>query len=211
MNKVSVIGAGGHAKVVISTLLACGYAVEAVYDDNTALWNTSIWDIPIIGGIHLLEGKNANAVIAIGDNKIRQEIASRLPKIKWITAIHPFSMVHSSASIKEGSIVFAGTVIQPDVTIGKHVIVNTSASIDHDCNIGDFVHIAPGCHLAGNVQVKRGSFLGVGTTVIPNITINEWATVGAGSNVITSLGRNNIYYGNPARKNQINRKTGLTQ
>ena len=101
---------------------------------------------------------------------------------------------------RSGSVVFAGTIIQPDVAIGKHVIINTSASIDHDCNIGDFVHIAPGCHLAGNVQVKRGSFLGVGTTVIPNITINEWTTVGAGSNVITSLKGNDIYVGNPAKR-----------
>lgn len=201
MNKeVCVIGAGGHAKVVISTLQACGYLINAIYDDNAALWNTSIWDIPIIGSIHLLEEKSTTAIIAIGDNKVRQKIASRLPHIKWVTAIHPFSMVHSSVSIGEGSVVFAGTIIQPDVTIGKHVIVNTSASIDHDCNIGDFVHIAPGCHLAGNIQVKRGSLLGVGTTVIPNITINEWTTVGAGSNVITSLKGNDIYVGNPAKK-----------
>lgn len=200
MNEVSIIGAGGHAKVVISTLQACGCAINAIYDDNPTLWNSSIWNIPIVGGTHLLANEETYAIIAIGDNKTRQKIASCLPHVKWVTAIHPFSMVHSSVSIGEGSVVFAGAVIQTDTIIGKHVIVNTSASIDHDCRIGNFVHIAPGCHLAGNVQVKEGALLGVGTTVIPNVTINQWAIAGAGSNVITSLENNKIYIGNPAKR-----------
>jgi acetyltransferase-like isoleucine patch superfamily enzyme len=96
-------------------------------------------------------------------------------------------------------VVFAGAVIQPDAALGGHVIVNTAASIDHDCALGDFVHIAPGVHLAGNVRLDTGVFLGIGTVAIPGIHVGAWTTVGAGATVIRDLRAGITAIGTPAR------------
>jgi sugar O-acyltransferase (sialic acid O-acetyltransferase NeuD family) len=183
-----VIGAGGHAKVVIATLQAAGHEVCGVWDDNPARWGDDLHGIPILGPVSglALVGPAA-AAIAIGSNRARREICRLLPHAEWMTLVHPRAWVHESVRLGPGTIVCAGAVIQPDAVIGAHVIVNTAATVDHDCVIGDFAHLAPGSHLAGAVRVEEGAFLGVGTCAIPGVCIGEWATVGAGGVVIRDV------------------------
>ena len=92
----------------------------------------------------------------------------------------------------------AGVIIQPGTKIGKHCIINTGACIDHDVVIQDFVHIAPRCSIAGGVEIGEGTFLGIGTIVINNITIGSWSIIGAGSVVVKDLISNITAVGNPA-------------
>lgn len=181
---VIVIGAGGHSKVVISALQASGMAIEAIYDDDPAKWGHQLLGIPIRGPVSLLkESPRRRAVIGIGDNRTRQKLSQQL-SMEWIPVIHPFSFVHSSVKIGEGSVVMAGAVIQPDATIGRHCIINTSASVDHDCTIGDFSSLGPGTHLSGAVRIGNTCMLGTGCAVLPGVHIEDDATVGAGTTVI---------------------------
>lgn len=203
--EVLVIGAGGHAKVVIATLQAAGYIVAASYDENEARWGTTIMGVPICD-IGELSGKNSerDAVIAIGNNAVRQRIADEL-KLQWISVVHPRACVHPSVDIGAGTVIFAGAVVQPETKIGTHVIVNTGATIDHDCLVGDYTHLAPGSHLAGNVQVGVGAFCGIASAATPGQKIGAWATVGAGAIVICDVPENCTVVGVPARpfkKNQ---------
>lgn len=204
---VAVIGAGGHAKVVISTLLAAGHSIAAVFDDDAAKWETQILGVPVIGPVAALRDRQVEpAVIAIGNNAKRREIAETFD-LRWITAVHPAAYVHPSVKLGAGSVVFAGAVIQPDAAIGEHVIVNTGATIDHDCVIGDFAHIAPGAHLAGDVGIGEGAFLGIGCAVIPGIRIGSWTTVGAGGVVVRDLPERVIATGIPAKpQRRVNHK-----
>ena len=141
---VYVLGAGGHAKVVISTLRAAGYRVPAVYDDDTSKWYTTCLDVPIVGPVsQILSLPMPQAVIAIGNNYVRKCIAEQLVGVQWVTVVHPAACVDVSATLGAGTVVFAGAVIQPDVVIGAHTIINTGATVDHDCRIGEYVHIAP--------------------------------------------------------------------
>lgn len=198
---IVIIGAGGHAKVVISTLFELNFKIVGILDDDPNKWNQKVFNVPIIGPIELLKTGNYElGIVAIGDNKIRNEIVNKYGNFcKWVSIIHPFSYVHPSVQIGEGSVIFAGVVIQPDVIIGKHVIVNTSASIDHDCNIEDFVHIAPGCHLAGGVYVGEGSLIGIGSSIIPYKKVGKWSIIGAGSVVINDIPDCVTVVGVPAR------------
>jgi len=86
-----------------------------------------------------------------------------------VTLIHPYSFVHSTCSIGDDNVVFAGVVIQPETVIGEHCIVNTSASVGHDCFLGDFVQIAPGVRLTGGAKVEEGAFVGAGAVVIKDV------------------------------------------
>lgn len=192
-----IIGASGHAKVVLSTALASNIPILGFLDDKAT---APFEGYRILGNTAQLSNYT-QATIAIGRNDIRKKIAAIAPKqFGWKTLIHPSTYVHPSASIGEGTVIFAGAIIQPDARIGKHCIVNTGVTIDHDCDIGDYVHLAPGTHLAGGVTIGEGAFLGIGTNVIQEMAIGDWVTVGAGGVVVTPISANKIVVGVPARE-----------
>ena len=199
---VFVIGAGGHSKVVISTLQAVGYNVKCILDDDKNLWGKYILGHKIEGPVSELSDieQNVKAVIAIGNNAIRKKIAESFHHLEWINAIHPDTTIHPTVKIGKGTVIFAGSVIQPDTKIGNHCIINTSSSVDHDCEIKDFVHVAPGCHLAGGINLDEGSFLGIGCKLIPGVTLGKWATCGAGSVVIKDIPDHKTVVGIPAKE-----------
>ncbi|MBB6097847.1 sugar O-acyltransferase (sialic acid O-acetyltransferase NeuD family) [Deinobacterium chartae] len=200
MTGIFVLGAGGHAKVVIATLHAAGLPVRGVLDDNSSRAGEKILDVPVLGGMHLLnEVPDPQAVIAIGSNRARAHISQRYPRTRWISVTHPMASVHPSARIGAGTVVCAGAVVQPDAILGEHVIVNTGASVDHDCILEDFVHVAPGVRLAGGVHLEEGVLMGVASAAIPGVKVGAWSTVGAGGAVIGHLESGITAVGVPAR------------
>ncbi|CAF1470181.1 unnamed protein product [Adineta steineri] len=133
-------------------------------------------------------------IICIGDNIARKRIVEHITQntsvksdLRWATLIHPFSCVSRSASISEGTIVCAGAVIGPHTFVGSHTIINTHASVDHDCRIGNYVHIAPGVRLCGAVHVEDLTVIGVGTQVIPEILIGQEVIIEAGSTILKNV------------------------
>lgn len=191
---VVVIGAGGHAKVVISTLAARGLSIAAVFDDDDTKWGMDAQGTRVS---RMERERGGSAIIGIGDNAKRRDVATAL-KFEWQTVVHPSAYVHPSAKLGRGTVIFAGAVVQPDAVIGDHVIVNTGATVDHDCVIGDYAHLAPGVHLAGSVQVGEGAFLGIGSAVIPGVRIGPWSTLGAGAVAIRDVRDGVVAVGVPA-------------
>lgn len=201
---VSVIGAGGHAKVVISVLRAIGHDVSAIYDDSPDKHSRHLSGVPILGPIAALEDSpETQAVIALGDCAARERVVRRFQQLKWITAVHPAAYVDPTVQLGPGTVVFAGAVIQPDAVLGAHVIVNTGATVDHDCWVEDFAHLAPGVHLAGGVHIGHGAFLGIGAVVIPRRTVGCGTVVGAGGVVVDDLPEGVTAVGVPARPRGI--------
>ena len=198
--KLYIIGAGGHAKVVLSTVLEVGLSVDGLFDDDPQKQGVDILGVPVIGTVSDAKRKGpARGVLAIGDNRTRYRLAQKLLGWKWLPVVHPKAYVHPSASLGPGTVVFAGAVIQPDTRIGAHAIINTGATVDHDCLVGDFVHIAPGAHLAGNVTISEGALIGMGAVVLPGIKVGAWAVVGAGAVVVEDLPPRVTVVGVPAR------------
>lgn len=195
---VVVLGAGGHAKVVVATLQAAGREVGGLLDDDPARHGTTVLGHPVTGAIagHPLKPGHP-AVLAIGDNRTRRRLSGL--ELSWVSAVHPTAAVHPSVGLGDGTLVFAGAVVQPDTVLGDHVVVNTAASVDHDCTIGDFAHLAPGCRLAGGVRVGEGALLGIASAVVPGVTIGAWAVVGAGAVVTEDVPGGSIVAGVPAR------------
>jgi sugar O-acyltransferase (sialic acid O-acetyltransferase NeuD family) len=193
---VAVLGAGGHARVVISTLRAAGYRIAGVYDDDPARWGTQALGVMVLGPLAEATG---TAVIAIGHNPTRRDIAARLQALTWVSVVHPAAWVDPTVHLGAGTVIFAGAMIQPETVIGEHVIVNTGATVDHGCVLGDHAHVAPGCHLAGHVTLGTGAFLGIGSVAIPNVRIGTWATIGAGGVVIADVPDGAVAVGVPTR------------
>lgn len=195
-------GAGGHAKVVIETWIASGGKVTAIYDDNESI--KALLGKSVSGRYNPAAFPNSKLVISIGNNSTRRDVA-RIVQNHFGIVKHPASVVSPSAQINDGSVVMAGTIIQAETVIGKHAIINTSASIDHDCEIGDYVHVAPGAILCGDVTVGEGALIGAGATILPGISIGQWAVVGAGSVVTSNVPDFSVVTGIPSRVRSSNR------
>lgn len=196
---LTIIGAGGHAKVVAGTATACGHELAGFVDDDPATWTSTLFGVAVAGPLDIMLRRVVGpAVMGIGDNDARLQISRRFPSLEWVTLVHPTSWAHDSVALGSGTVVFAGVVVQPDARIGTHVILNTASSVDHDCAISDYVHLAPGVHLAGHVRVETGAFLGIGAVVIPRVTIGEWAVVGAGAVVTRDVPPRTTVVGAPA-------------
>jgi sugar O-acyltransferase (sialic acid O-acetyltransferase NeuD family) len=204
MRPLWVIGAGGHAKVVIDTARASGlFDVVGVLDDDPTREGSEILNVPVLGPgtRELLSSRGVDlAIVAVGSNAARVEIVNQLEgTVSWATIVHPHAYVAPGVRLGEGAVVFAGAVIQPDVSIGRHSIVNTSSSVDHDCVVGDFAHIAPGARLAGGVRVGMSSLVGIGSCVIPGRKVGRSVTIGARAVVIHDVPDHCTAVGVPAR------------
>jgi acetyltransferase EpsM len=195
MTQLTIVGGGGHAKVVIATARSAGYTVVRVLDDDRAKWRTQLLGVAVTGPVALADD---TYVFAIGSNATRARLA-RSARCRFATVVHAAAVVHESVTLGEGSVVFAGAIVQPDSRIGAHAIINTAASIDHDCVLGSAVHVAPGARLAGGITVGDEAFIAAGAIVIPGIRIGARAVVGAGAVVIHDVADGDTVIGVPAR------------
>jgi sugar O-acyltransferase (sialic acid O-acetyltransferase NeuD family) len=199
---VDVVGAGGHAKVVLALLRDRGHEVGVVVDANPALHGTTILAHKVLPESALVVEPDRLVVVAIGNNAVRKQIAERLAqrghRFAWL--VHSTAWVSPDAQIEPGAVVFAGAIVQPGVTVGAHAILNTGCSVDHDCVVGAFAHVAPGARLCGGVHIGEGALVGVGASAIPARHIGAWATVGAGAAVIRHVDSGVTVIGVPARK-----------
>lgn len=187
-----IYGASGHGKVVASLM---GRAVTLFFDDNSEI--TEFLSYPVFQYDKNIKS-DEKLIVAIGENIIRKRI-SLLVAHSFGQVMHSSVLIDDSVTIGEGSQILQASVLQAGTIIGNHTIINTSASIDHDCVIGDFCHIAPNATLCGNVSVGEGSFVGAGATVIPGVKIGKWAIIGAGSVIIKDVPDNAVVVGNPGR------------
>lgn len=196
---IHVIGAGGHGKVIVRALLDLGYRIAGIFDDNVKLRGASLLAVPILGPIEQVgNAERLPTVIAIGDNVLRHRIAQQFA-LDWLTVVAPRTIVDSTARLGRGSMILHGAVVGVDAYVGEHVIVNTLASVAHDCHLDSFVHVAPGVHLAGHVTISTGAFLGVGAVAIPGVSVGPWSTVGAGAVITRDLPGGIVAMGSPAR------------
>lgn len=185
-------GASGHAKVIIDILRANQIEINGLVDDNP--------NVQELLGISVLHQSNGLSpfIISIGNNQIRKTIAEQL-KTSFGKAIHPSAIISPNSLIDEGTVVMQGAIVQSCATIGKHCIINTGASVDHECVIEDYVHISPHATLCGNVHVGEGSWVAAGSVVLPGVKIGKWSVIGAGSVVAKDIPDGVLAVGNRCR------------
>lgn len=203
MNKIIIIGAGGHGKVAAEIAELNHYTDISFVDDKypshsrVKKWKIKKSLASCIKNIEI----NADYFVAIGDNNKRIEVLNLLKKqhANIVSLIHPESSLSSYSKIGIGTLIAAKSVVAPFCTIDEGCILNTSSSIDHDCILQQGVHICPGVNLAGNVKVCSKSLIGTGSNIQQNIHIGSNVIVGSGAAVIADIEDNNTVVGVPAK------------
>lgn len=200
---LAILGAGGHGRVVADVALSAGW-VDVVFFDDAWPRLTSNRAFPVLGDTAALlaaADQFRELAVAIGDNQTRLFHCE-----KFMTAgftlpviVHARGYVASDAELGPGTVVCAGAVVQPGCSVGVAGIVNTSATLDHDCVLADAVHICPGAHLAGAATVGTRTWIGLGACVNQGLTIGQNVIVGAGAAVISDVADGLTVVGNPAR------------
>ncbi|WP_027624877.1 acetyltransferase [Clostridium lundense] len=206
MEKIVLIGAGGHCKVIIDIIKSTNkYEIIGITDNEKKGY---LLDIPIIGNDDVLSDiyskgvKNAFICIgALNDMKIREKIFNNLKSIGFKLPIlkHKNSIVSLYAEIGEGNCIMAGAIINAGARIESNCIINTASIIEHDCKIGFNCHISPNASIGGNVTIGHNSHIGIGSIIIQNVNIGSNVTIGAGSVVINNIDNDKLVVGIPGK------------
>ena len=205
--RVIVLGAGGHARVLIDALLLLGWDVLGVTVPAGRSSASELLGVSVIGDDRQInrysrqDVRLVNGIGSVGDVATRRRLfeAWQARGYQFATVVHPSVIVARDVTLDEGVQVMAGAVIQTGCRVGANAIINTASSIDHDCRIGAHCHIAPGVTLSGNVEVGERTHLGAGAVVIQGVKIGADALVAAGAVVTRDVAAGQRVQGVPAR------------
>ncbi len=208
--KVLLLGAGGHAEVILDILEQRGkWDIEGCVVDWQPDQGEKRFGYPVIGRDEdlpaIFDKGIRNAIVAVGsiDSEGNSKRASLFQLLKdndfnLINAIHEKAIIGSRTELGAGITFAASSCINPGSSIGDNVIVNTGAIVEHDCEVRDHVHISPGAKLAGNVTIGAKSAIGLGASIIQGVTIGENSTIGAGAVVVDDVPAGSKVAGVPA-------------
>ncbi|NBJ70844.1 MULTISPECIES: acetyltransferase [Clostridia] len=202
-NKLLIIGASGHGKVLADIAKKMNqWKSIAFLDDDTS--KKEVLDLEVIGTINeaFEHVHRYSFIVGIGNNEIRKHIQEEIncENGEIATLIHPSACIGEEVVIGIGTVIMANAVINSGTKIGNGCIINTAATVDHDNIINDYVHVSPGAHLAGNVQIGSESWLGIGSIVNNNISIIANTLIGAGGTVVKDIKKSGTYVGVPVRR-----------
>lgn len=209
MKKLFIIGSGGFSKQVIEIVEKLNknlptYELVGIIDDDESKLDTSVLGYKIIGSTEKLKEKaekdSVYAVVAIADGLIREKIVKKLSFVNWVNLIHPNTTISRHIKLGKGNIICAGTVINPECTIGNHCHFNIGSTFGHDVVVGNYVTVMPGSNISGNVILESNSMVGTGAVIVQDLRVAEKVIIGAGATVINNIDEKSTYVGNPARK-----------
>ena len=208
---LAIFGAGGHASEIIALVrdLNAAHLEGGGWDLVGVLTDQAEWrlkeevGLPRLGGLEWLPKHPACSVtIAIGDPVAREDIVGRIRAAcnnPFATLVHPRAWIAERVTLGEGTQVCAGALLNADVSIGAHVILNIGCRVSHDSVVADFATLAPGATLCGGVTIGRGCDIGACAVVLPRIEIGSGARLGAGAVAATSIASGVTAAGVPAR------------
>ncbi len=209
---IIVVGASGHARVLVHLLQNLGMTPAALIDIDTELHGTDIYGVSVIGGDDAVLARQPSDIVlvnAVGNAPgagqsglhVRRTVFEKFKEhgFEFINVVSDDTSVSKRSTLGEGVQAITRSIIHPGVNIGDNTILNTGASLDHDCWVGAHSHIAPWAVLCGGVTVGDDCHIGARAVLVPGIRVGDGAVVGAGAVVIADVAPATTVVGNPAR------------
>jgi len=207
--KLGIFGASGFSRETVDICLELG-CKEIMFIEMEPIAKTYFGFLLVTEKtIPMLITNGFHFVIGTGDNRVRKKIYEKFKKLSFPNIIHPsVTMGHKQLEqvLKtKGNIVTAGVRFTNNITMGNFGIFNLNCTVGHDCIIKDFVNIAPGANISGNVIIEEGAYIGTnaailqGKSIEEKLVIGKYATVGAGAVVIKNVSTSSIVVGIPAK------------
>jgi sugar O-acyltransferase (sialic acid O-acetyltransferase NeuD family) len=205
---IIIVGGGGHARAIMDAIrsTAC-FGIKGIVDPSLNI-NDKIEGVDVLGDdtyFDSLAGRSIKYFITIGvgltmASDKRKRLYDKLSdSFQFPVIIHSSAYVSGTASLRSGTQVMAGAIIQSNAVVEDNVIVNTGAIVEHDCIIGAHSHIASGAILGGGVRVGSCSHIGMGARIIQGVQIGGNVTVGAGAVVVADVLCGKTVAGVPAK------------
>lgn len=202
-----IAGAGGHARELFGVLEELQETAGLYFYDDTG---KSITEHPIFSRVRVIRKeeeaikifqRDNKFIIGVGKPALRQLLSKKLTTLggRAVSLIAPSANIGEGVSLAEGLNIMTGAVITQDVEIGFGTLVHIHASIHHDCRVGAFCELSPGCRLLGNVTVGDLVSIGTNAVLLPGVTVGEGAVIGAGAVVTKTVSPGKVVKGIPAR------------
>ncbi|AKJ69011.1 hypothetical protein ABW99_13145 [Pandoraea thiooxydans] len=206
MDRLIILGAGGHGSVVADVATVAVPDIEILFLDDRYPQSRKSWHWPIVGALVDFKqfiDSSTHFLVAIGANSLRHQWQTRIREESghMATLIHPSAVVSRYSTIGPGTVVFPAAVINIGAVLGEGCIINTGAIVEHDCRLGAAVHICPNVGVAGSVTIGDRATIGVGSAVRPGVHIGSDVIIGAGASVVHDIPSGITAFGVPA-KNQ---------
>jgi sugar O-acyltransferase (sialic acid O-acetyltransferase NeuD family) len=207
VSEIVVLGGGGHAKVLINLLAKLNWKIVGYTDEQD---RGAILGAPYVGDDAVLPDLRSThhaCLVAVGLGKIDASSA-RVYLYRKIRAlgfdcpviVSPRAVVNEEVVFGAGTAVFDGAVVNTGTVAGSLCIMNTNSTVEHDCRLGDNVHVAPGATVCGSVAIGNDCMIGAGSTIMQEVTVCPGSLVGAGAVVVSDIESPGVYAGNPARR-----------
>jgi sugar O-acyltransferase (sialic acid O-acetyltransferase NeuD family) len=198
-----IIGAGGHAVSVANVALSAGFNIHCFVDNKQS--RDTLLGYKVISSVtELCNQNNFFYAIGIGDNAIRERIINEMigliPHATYPRLIHKSAEISLFTEVGDGTVVMPKAVIGPNSKVGKFCLINTQASIDHDCVMLDYSSLAPAAVTGGTVMIGRRTAISIGAIIKHGINIGDDCVVGANSYLNRDLPSNVVAYGTPAKQ-----------
>ena len=200
MDKIILIGAGGHARACIDVIeQEDRFKIAGLVERDHSITENNI-GYPVIGvddDLEILRQKYTYALVTVGQIKspeTRIKIYKMLKALEYQLpiVISPSAYISKHAEICESTTIMHGVIVNTDARIGANCIINNKALVEHDVKIGDHCHIATGAIVNGGVQVGDGTFIGSGVVTKQGITIRKNCLIGAGCVIKKDLPDNEV-------------------
>lgn len=209
MKDIAIFGVGGFGREVLTLIKAINrvskdYNVLGFFDDGHEKGEI-VNGYPVLGKTEEINAwpTEIGLAISIGNPSVKKKVIKKIsnPNISYPTLIHPNVVVGDSGYVKigEGCIICAGNMITTNIEIGNFVILNLGCTVGHDTIIKDYAAFMPSCNISGEVSIEEGVYCGTGVKIINQISIGEYATIGAGAVVVKSLPAHCTAVGVPAK------------
>lgn len=208
MRDLVCYGAGGVGRSVHQIIVECNqekprWRFLGFIDDDSILVGTLVGGQPVLGGATwLLDHPHTDVVVAAGAPAIRRKMIRGLGSSaasSLTSAVHPDACIADSVTVGEGSIIYPGVIVDPDVTIGPAALLNKNVTVGHDAQISGFVTLGPGANVGGRVCLGEGCEMGLNSGIVPGVRVGPWTIIGAGAVVVGNLPPNCTAVGVPAR------------